>query len=86
MTNESQSLSRRAALAAGAIALATGGRAALAAPLAEERHPRLHVAIRELREARHYLRESPHDFGGHKARAVELIDLTIHHLELCLKY
>jgi predicted metal-dependent hydrolase len=81
MTSESTRLTRRAALAAGAVALAGGGVA-----LAEERHPHIHAAIHELREARQYLKESPRDFGGHKARALELIDETIRHLELCLKY
>src|SRR5215470_12348637 len=34
-------------------------------------HPRIATAIRELEEAIRYLEAAPHDFGGHKAAAIQ---------------
>ncbi len=42
-----------------------------------EFHPRLVKAIEALRDARGYLAEAPHDFGGHKAEAVRATDEAI---------
>lgn len=52
----------------------------------EERHPHIHRAIRELREARKELQEADHDFGGHRKEAVEAIDLAIRQLEEALRH
>jgi hypothetical protein len=52
----------------------------------KERHPHIHKALEELREARKDLKEADHDFGGHRAEAVEAIDVAIKQLELALKF
>jgi hypothetical protein len=51
-----------------------------------EHHPHIHHAIHELRLARHELKEAPHDFGGHRAKAIKDIDHALVQLELCLKH
>ena len=49
-------------------------------------HPRIARAIEALRDARAYLAEAPHDFGGHKADAVRATDEAIRQLNLALAY
>ena len=49
-------------------------------------HPRLAKAIEALRDARGYLMEAPHDFGGHKAAAIRATDEAIVQLNLALAY
>ena len=57
-----------------------------AAPVPPEPHPHIRAAIRELREARRELQTAAHDFGGHKAEAIEAVDNAIRQLEEALKY
>jgi transcription elongation GreA/GreB family factor len=52
----------------------------------EERHPHIRRAIEELREARRELRESDHDFGGHRKEAIEAVDRAIRQLEEALRH
>jgi hypothetical protein len=56
--------------------------------IAEERaeHPRIVKAIKALEEAVSYMRRAPHDFGGHKAEAIEASENAIRQLKLALKY
>ena len=49
-------------------------------------HPRLGAAITALRDARAYLIEAPHDFGGHKAEALRATDEAIRQLNFALAY
>jgi len=49
-------------------------------------HPRIARAIEQLRDARAYLAEAPHDFGGHKADAIRACDEAIRQLQLALAY
>ena len=49
-------------------------------------HPRLAAAIEALRDARAYLSEAPHNFGGHRAGAMAACDKAIRELELALAY
>ena len=37
-------------------------------------HPRIATAIAALKDARAYMAEAPHDFGGHKAAAIRATD------------
>ena len=53
---------------------------------AKERHPHIHKAIEELREARKELKEADHDFGGHREMALRATDEAIKQLEEALKY
>jgi hypothetical protein len=52
----------------------------------KERHPHLHAAVKELKEARRELKEANHDFGGHREDAVKAIDVAIRQLEEALKF
>jgi hypothetical protein len=49
-------------------------------------HPRIAKAIEALRDARAYMEEAPHDFGGHKADAMRACDNAIRQLNLALAY
>ena len=49
-------------------------------------HPRLANAIAALKDARAYLQEAPHDFGGHKAAAIRATDEAIKQLNFALAY
>jgi hypothetical protein len=51
-----------------------------------EFHPRLSRAIESLRDARAYLAEAPHDFGGHKAAAIRATDEAIRQIEIASRY
>jgi hypothetical protein len=52
----------------------------------KERHPHIHAAIKELKDAKKDLKEADHDFGGHRVKAIEAIDHAIEQLEKCLKH
>ncbi|MDE3199088.1 MAG: hypothetical protein KGN84_22250 [Acidobacteriota bacterium] len=67
------------------IGLATGG-AVLFAQNERALHPRIARAIEALREARAELEEAPHDFGGHKADAIQATDDAIRQLDFALRY
>jgi hypothetical protein len=49
-------------------------------------HPRIASAIAALRDARAYMQEAPHDFGGHKAAAIRACDDAIRQLDFALQY
>jgi hypothetical protein len=50
------------------------------------RYPHMHRAINALKEARAELQAAPHDFGGHRAQAVEDINRSLEQLGLALKH
>jgi hypothetical protein len=54
---------------------------AVAAPI----HPAMHHALYELQEARGDLRVAKHDFGGHRAKAIEACDAAIKQIEIALE-
>jgi hypothetical protein len=45
--------------------------------MGRERHPAIRAAIRHLEQAKESLRKASHDFGGHRARALELTDQAL---------
>jgi hypothetical protein len=49
-------------------------------------HPRIAKAVAALRDAREYLEQAPHDFGGHKADAIRATDNAIRELNMALAY
>jgi len=49
-------------------------------------HPRLGAAIAAIKDARAYMQEAPHDFGGHKAAAIRASDDAIRQLNPALAY
>jgi predicted metal-dependent hydrolase len=79
---------RREILGLGGAVLGVGALAAVAdaGEAKQHKHPRIVAAINELQEAHRYLKAAPHEFGGHRAKALELIDRTIRQLEICLKF
>jgi hypothetical protein len=48
-------------------------------------HPRMHAALYEMRHARTELKEANHDFGGHRAKALEALDAAITQVEKALR-
>jgi hypothetical protein len=52
----------------------------------EALHPRIAKAIEALKDARAYMMEAPHDFGGHRAEAVKATDEAIKQLNQALAY
>ncbi|MBM3993673.1 MAG: hypothetical protein FJ303_05910 [Planctomycetes bacterium] len=67
----------------GALLFLTGG---AGAQVKKHPHHHLHHALWELRDARKELKESKHDFGGHKEKALHAINDAIKQLELVLLY
>ena len=67
------------------IGLSTGG-AMLFGQRDREFHPRLVRAIEALRDARAYMAEAPHDFGGHKEAAIKACDDALRQLNFALAY
>jgi hypothetical protein len=51
-----------------------------------ERHPHVHKAIHELREAKKELEKADHDFGGHRVEAIKAIDVAVKQLEKALEF
>jgi len=49
-------------------------------------HPRIVKAIIELEDAVAYLKAAPHDFGGHKARAIADSEAALTQLREAIKY
>ena len=60
----------------------------VAETMAEEKgqHPRIARAIHELEEAIKYMEAAPHDFGGHKAAAIQDSRKAVEQLRLALAY
>ena len=53
---------------------------------APERHPEIRKAIAALERAKTDLKRASHDFGGHRAEALEACDKAIAQLRLALQY
>jgi hypothetical protein len=49
-------------------------------------HPRIARAISELEDAIRYMQAAPHDFGGHKANAIQASENAIRELRLAMSY
>ncbi len=49
-------------------------------------HPRLSAAINSLRDARAYMLDQRHDFGGHRDAAIRATDAAIREMEICARY
>lgn len=63
------------------------GLGALAANTAKgERQPHMHAALGHLRAARESLERADPDKGGHRARAIQLVNDAIHHVEEGIAY
>ena len=51
-----------------------------------ERHPQIHGAMRALDVASRHLLQATHDYGGHRAQALELVRQAEAELRQALKY
>ena len=51
-----------------------------------EFHPRIARAMEALRDARAYMQEAPHDFGGHRAEAIRATDNALRQLQFANEY
>jgi len=67
---------------------ATVGTASAQGPVAREAadHPNIARAIDALQDAIADMQAAPHDFGGHKAKAIEASERAIRQLKLALAY
>ena len=53
---------------------------------AQERHPEIRRAIAALERAKDYMQHAAHDFGGHRAEALEDCERAIRQLQLALQF
>jgi hypothetical protein len=60
--------------------------AAMGNPTPAEPHPEIRAALRALQNARAHLQRGAHDFGGHRARALQLTDQAIQECHEALRY
>ena len=67
-------------------ALLSAGVVTVSAQPERLRHPRIAKAIEALEDARAYMREAAHDFGGHRVEAIRATDEAIKQLRLALAY
>ena len=81
----------KASLAASVIAFALA--TSVASPVFAEsyaqelrEHPRLVKAMRDLEDAIVYMEKAPHDFGGHKAKAIADSRAALAQLREAIKY
>ncbi len=54
--------------------------------LTAERHPQIHAAARALRQAANHLEKAAHEYGGHRAKALELVKQAEQELKEALAY
>lgn len=52
----------------------------------KQHHPRIAHAIQALEGAIQYMENAPHDFGGHKAAAIQESQQALQQLRLALQY
>jgi len=51
-----------------------------------EKHPEIHRAIRQLERTLDGLKHANHDFGGHRAKAMEHIGAALSELKIALQF
>jgi Skp family chaperone for outer membrane proteins len=56
---------------------------AAVAPTPMPPHPRVHEAIEAMRNAREHMSHAEGEFHGHRAKAIEHLDMAIHEAEEC---
>ncbi len=85
-------LKRRSAVAALVLGLVLGVSSLAftqdkpARPERGERHPQIHAAMRALNVAARHLERAEHDFGGHRAKALELVKQAEGELKQAIEY
>jgi hypothetical protein len=66
------------------VPVAAAAPAATPAAAMPERHPHIDEALESMRAAKHHLESAEHDFGGHRAKAIEHLDRAIREAEICM--
>jgi hypothetical protein len=56
---------------------------AVAAPVPQPPHPRVHEAVEEMRRAKEHLEHAEGEFHGHRAKAIEHLERAMHEAEIC---
>lgn len=51
-----------------------------------EQHPAIEAAVKHLREAKNALEHANHDFGGHRVKAIELVNQALAECEQALNF
>ena len=51
-----------------------------------ERHPQMIKALHALENAKQHLEKGAHDFGGHRAKALEHVEAAIHEVHEALEF
>jgi hypothetical protein len=54
-----------------------------ASPAPVPPHPHIHEALESMRAAKHHLETAEPAFEGHRAKAIEHLDMAIHEAEIC---
>jgi len=54
-------------------------------PGSDAPHPHIDEALESMRAAKHHLEAAEHEFHGHRAKAIEHLDMAIHQAEECLR-
>lgn len=67
-------------------AAAAASPAASPAGMPAEPHPEIRAALDALQNARNHLAHGAHDFGGHRAQALNLTDQAIRECRAALRY
>jgi hypothetical protein len=65
-------------------AVAAAPAAPAVAAAVPERHPHIDEALESMRAAKHHLESAEHDFDGHRAKAIEHLNMAIHEAEICM--
>jgi Ni/Co efflux regulator RcnB len=52
----------------------------------KEKHPEIEAAVHHLREAKNSLEHANHDFGGHRAKAIEHVNQALAECEQALSF
>jgi hypothetical protein len=65
-----------------AVPVAAAAPAPVAAP-AMPPHPHIDEALEAMRNAKHHLEIAEHDFHGHRAKAIEHLNMAIREAEIC---
>jgi len=68
------------------VTYAGGGDMPLEHPEHQERHPEMRHALHALEKAKEALQHAAHDFGGHRAKALELTDQAIREVKEGLEF
>ena len=71
------------AFSAAAAAPVAAAAPAAVAPTPMPPHPRVHEAIEAMRNAREHMSHAEGEFHGHRAKAIEHLDMAIHEAEEC---